>query len=164
MICMQTPASICDRMLWFTASRSTRGSVYVLHEGSLGEGLVYDRCTGSVMLQAVGHHAMAAGQRSDLEALLCNPSWLEHKLHAYGVACIVADFRRCHAVLCHHVLPPGSSPSKRPVRQAVMNHLRRQANELRQLTTQWLCGITVGFTVGLRSGSSTPTPGMAPQD
>ena len=38
---------------------------------------------------------MAAGRCADLEPLLCNPSWLEHKLHAYGVTSIVADFRRC---------------------------------------------------------------------
>ncbi len=67
---------------------------------------MHDRCIGSVALQAVGHHAMASGRCSDLEALLCNPSWLEHKLHAYGVACIVADFRRCHAVLCHQCIGP----------------------------------------------------------
>lgn len=45
-------------------------------------------------LQAVGHHAVAAGRLTALERLLCNPVWLEHKLHAYGVASIVADFRR----------------------------------------------------------------------
>ena len=49
------------------------------------------------MMQAVGHHAMAAGQCVQLEPLLCNPTWLEHKLHAYGVTSIVADFRRCRA-------------------------------------------------------------------
>ena len=51
-----------------------------------------------MVVQAVGHHVIAAGRCADLESLLCNPSWLEHKLHAYGVACIVADFRRYHAV------------------------------------------------------------------
>ena len=45
-------------------------------------------------LQAVGYHAMAAGRLFALERLLCNPIWLEHKLHSYGVASIVADFRR----------------------------------------------------------------------
>ena len=52
------------------------------------------------VVQAVGHHVMAAGRCAQLEPLLCNPSWLEHKLHAYGVTSIVADFRRCK------MLPP----------------------------------------------------------
>ena len=45
-------------------------------------------------LQAVGHHLVAAGASSELQGLLCDPIWLEHKLHSYGVASIVADFRR----------------------------------------------------------------------
>ena len=45
-------------------------------------------------LQAVGHHLKAAGHSEELQRLLCDPVWLEHKLHAYGVSSIVADYRR----------------------------------------------------------------------
>ena len=48
-------------------------------------------------LQNVGHHLVGAGQLLGLKALLASPAWLERKLHSYGTASAVADFRRCAA-------------------------------------------------------------------
>ncbi|KAK9810336.1 hypothetical protein WJX72_008917 [[Myrmecia] bisecta] len=45
-------------------------------------------------MQNVGHHLVGAERLKDLKALLISPHWLEHKLHSYGVASVVADFRR----------------------------------------------------------------------
>lgn len=45
-------------------------------------------------LQNVGHHLVGAGRLDDLKQLLASPGWLERKLHSYGTASAVADFRR----------------------------------------------------------------------
>ncbi len=37
---------------------------------------------------------MGANQEELLETLLARPGWLHNKLRAYGVASLVADFRR----------------------------------------------------------------------
>lgn len=47
-----------------------------------------------VLLQNVGHHLVGAGRLDDLKQLLASPGWLERKLHSYGTASAVADFRR----------------------------------------------------------------------
>ena len=44
--------------------------------------------------QNVGHHLVGAGRLDDLKQLLASPGWLERKLHSYGTASAVADFRR----------------------------------------------------------------------
>lgn len=46
------------------------------------------------ILNAIGHHLVGAKQLTDLRQLLMDPAWLEQKLHAFGVASIVADYRR----------------------------------------------------------------------
>ena len=46
-------------------------------------------------MQNVGHHLVAAKRLGHLKKLLTNPAWLESKLHSYGVASVVADYRRC---------------------------------------------------------------------
>lgn len=46
------------------------------------------------ILLSLGHHLVGAARLSDMRQLLVNPAWLEEKLHAYGVAAVVADFRR----------------------------------------------------------------------
>ncbi len=46
-------------------------------------------------MQNVGHHLVAAKHMRDLKKLLTNAAWLESKLHSYGVASVVADYRRC---------------------------------------------------------------------
>jgi hypothetical protein len=43
---------------------------------------------------AVAHHLVGAGRLPQLQALLTSPSWLEVKLHLYGVAPVVDDFRK----------------------------------------------------------------------
>lgn len=50
-------------------------------------------------MQNVGHHLIAAKRFRDLEKLLTNAAWLESKLHSYGVASVVADYRRCRQLL-----------------------------------------------------------------
>ena len=45
-------------------------------------------------MQNVGHHLVAAKRFRDLKSLLTNAAWLESKLHSYGVASVVADYRR----------------------------------------------------------------------
>ena len=45
-------------------------------------------------LQNLAHHLIEAGQLEGLHQLLSDPSWLEAKLHAYGLASVVQDFRR----------------------------------------------------------------------
>ncbi len=45
-------------------------------------------------MQNVGHHLVGCGRLGALRALLGEPAWLEAKLHAYGTAAVVADFRR----------------------------------------------------------------------
>ncbi|KAL3139891.1 hypothetical protein ABBQ38_004185 [Trebouxia sp. C0009 RCD-2024] len=45
-------------------------------------------------MQNVGHHLVAAKRFRGLKALLTNAAWLESKLHSYGVASVVADYRR----------------------------------------------------------------------
>ena len=47
------------------------------------------------MRQNVGHHLAGAGRLDVLKQLLASPGWLERKLHSYGTASVVADFRRC---------------------------------------------------------------------
>lgn len=47
-----------------------------------------------MVLQNVGHHLVGAGRLQDLKQLLASPGWLERKLHSYGTASAVADFRR----------------------------------------------------------------------
>jgi len=44
--------------------------------------------------QNAGHHLVGAGRLDELKALLASPGWLERKLHSYGTAAVVADFRR----------------------------------------------------------------------
>ena len=46
-------------------------------------------------MQNAGHHLVAAKHMRDLKKLLTNAAWLESKLHSYGVASVVADYRRC---------------------------------------------------------------------
>ena len=46
-------------------------------------------------MQNVGHHLATAKRFRDLKTLLTNAAWLESKLHSYGVASVVADYRRC---------------------------------------------------------------------
>ena len=46
-------------------------------------------------MQNIGHHLVAAKHMRDLKKLLTNAAWLESKLHSYGVASVVADYRRC---------------------------------------------------------------------
>ncbi len=43
---------------------------------------------------------MGAGRLGELKALLASPGWLERKLHSYGTASVVADFRRHLMVSC----------------------------------------------------------------
>ncbi|GFH24130.1 WD_REPEATS_REGION domain-containing protein, partial [Haematococcus lacustris] len=45
-------------------------------------------------MQAVAHHLVHANRLELLHGLLCEPLWLEAKLHAYGIAPVVADFRK----------------------------------------------------------------------
>ena len=45
-------------------------------------------------MQNVGHHLVTAKHFRDLKKLLINAAWLESKLHSYGVASVVADYRR----------------------------------------------------------------------
>ena len=46
------------------------------------------------IMQNVGHHLVMAKRFQDLKRLLTNAAWLESKLHSYGVASVVADYRR----------------------------------------------------------------------
>lgn len=46
------------------------------------------------IMQNVGHHLVVAKRFQDLKRLLTNTTWLESKLHSYGVASVVADYRR----------------------------------------------------------------------
>lgn len=50
--------------------------------------------------QNAGHHLVGAGRLGELKALLASPGWLERKLHSYGTASVVADFRRHLMVRC----------------------------------------------------------------
>jgi hypothetical protein len=43
---------------------------------------------------ALAHHLAGAGRLVQLKELLTSPSWLEVKLHLYGVAPVVDDFRK----------------------------------------------------------------------
>lgn len=55
------------------------------------------------ILLAIGHHFVGAGQLEQLRGLLTNPAWLMEKLHCYGVAAVVEDFRRwVSSVRCIH--------------------------------------------------------------
>jgi hypothetical protein len=47
------------------------------------------------ILNSLGHHLFWAQRLDELAALLADPRWLELKLHGYGVAAVVADYRRC---------------------------------------------------------------------
>lgn len=46
------------------------------------------------ILLSIAHHLLGAGRLQELRELLVNPAWLEVKLHCYGVAALVEDFRR----------------------------------------------------------------------
>jgi len=45
--------------------------------------------------QNFAHHLIGARRLTDMLQLLSDPTWLESKLHAYGIASVVQDFRRC---------------------------------------------------------------------
>lgn len=45
------------------------------------------------IMQNVGHHLLNIRALRKLGALLMRPAWLECKLHSYGVASVVSDFR-----------------------------------------------------------------------
>lgn len=51
------------------------------------------------IIQNISHHLIGCGRLGALRSLLGEPSWLESKLHAYGTAPVVADFRRCGQAL-----------------------------------------------------------------
>lgn len=51
------------------------------------------------ILNSLGHHLFWAGRVDELQALLVDPCWLEQKLQGYGVAAVVADYRRWVPVL-----------------------------------------------------------------
>lgn len=55
-------------------------------------------------MQNVGHHLITAKRFRDLEKLLTNAAWLESKLHSYGVASVVADYRRCRPATAVHAV------------------------------------------------------------
>ncbi|KAF5839649.1 hypothetical protein DUNSADRAFT_199 [Dunaliella salina] len=46
------------------------------------------------IVQNFAHHLVGAGRLNDMLVLLTDPIWLESKLHAYGLASVVQDFRR----------------------------------------------------------------------
>ena len=46
------------------------------------------------IVQNVGYHLEVAKRFQDLKKLLTDAAWLETKLHSYGVASVVADYRR----------------------------------------------------------------------
>ena len=46
------------------------------------------------IMQNAGHHLLHTKQLDGLKELLMRPAWLECKLHSYGVASVVADFRQ----------------------------------------------------------------------
>jgi len=46
------------------------------------------------IMQNMAHHLLGAARWMDLRELLTEPTWIEKKLHAYGVAAIVQDFRK----------------------------------------------------------------------
>lgn len=52
------------------------------------------------ILNSLGHHLFWAGRLDELQALLVDPCWLEQKLQGYGVAAVVADYRRWAAAGC----------------------------------------------------------------
>ena len=68
------------------------------------------------IMQNAGHHLVGAKRIWDLKKLISSPTWLETKLHSYGVASVVADFRRwvspawsrpcicCHGRTCEGLL------------------------------------------------------------
>ena len=65
-----------------------------------------------MVVQNVGHHLVGAGRLEDLKQLLSSPGWLERKLHSYGTASAVADFRRLvPSVPCPWLLPSLITPN-----------------------------------------------------
>ena len=48
------------------------------------------------IMQNVCHHLVHTHSMRELRQLLMRPAWLECKLHSYGMASVVADFRRAH--------------------------------------------------------------------
>ncbi len=46
------------------------------------------------IVQNMAHHLLGCNRLGCLRGLLGEPAWLESKLHAYGTAAVVADFRR----------------------------------------------------------------------
>lgn len=54
------------------------------------------------ILQTLGHHLTWAQRLDELKDLLCNPDWLEAKLHGYGTINVVADFRRYPRIMAKH--------------------------------------------------------------
>ena len=49
------------------------------------------------IMQNAGHHLVHIQRLQELRQLLMRPAWLECKLHSYGVASVVADFRSAAA-------------------------------------------------------------------
>lgn len=45
-------------------------------------------------MHALSHHLVGAGRLRQLRECVSSPAWLEAKLHLYGVAPVVDDFRR----------------------------------------------------------------------
>lgn len=62
-------------------------------EPGLGSSLA-DVADDGYIMQNAGHHLVHIPRLVELRQLLMRPAWLEAKLHSYGVASVVADFRR----------------------------------------------------------------------
>ena len=75
------------------------------------------------LLQNVGHHLVTAKHFRELRKLLTNAAWLESKLHSYGVASVVADYRRCLTLSSTICGSMSSSNSLVQYRVATLSHV-----------------------------------------
>ncbi len=79
----------------------------LLQSYSAGQRQLADVQDDGYFMQNVGHHLVAAKHLRGLKKLLTNTAWLESKLHSYGVASVVADYRRCGNKSVHQVYTDG---------------------------------------------------------
>ena len=85
---------LLDALQGLTWSGASTVHEELLHSYLAGGQELAEVLDDGYFMQNVGYHLVTAKRFRDLKTLLTNAAWLESKLHSYGVASVVADYRR----------------------------------------------------------------------
>lgn len=90
-----TPRSCSSRTMWPGSLPCCAGVLVPQMPPSITCSNSKHYCCCRYIMQHMTHHLIGAGRIRALRSLLAEPLWLEIKLHSYGLASVVSDFRRC---------------------------------------------------------------------